>query len=395
MTSKRLNAPWGSRLNRNRSLGFSFDGEPVHGFEGDTVASALLVNGRWLMSRSFKYHRPRGPLTMAGQDANTLVQLPSQPNALADEVLLESGLQVEAQNVAGSLTRDHMSWLGRFSRFLPVGFYYKTFFRPRGIWPYWAKWIRAQAGLGKLDVERGVEYSDKQYLFCHVAVIGGGPAGLAAALAAAQEGAEVILMEDNPVLGGSLEYARCSTEQLSQGQRLIDQVTSHPKISVLLGTRCNGWHADHWLAAVTPHRLFKIRAQRVVLASGMIEQPAIFRGNDIPGVVMGSAVQRMLRLYAVKPGKRAVVLAGNLDGYRVALDLCDAGVSVAAVVDLLPERSDPLIDAVKQQGIQVLHEHAVFEAKAKHNHLESVDVRPVIARGQCGPQATEIDCDVM
>ena len=147
----RLPSPYGTLINREKPIQFEFESKTYNGFQGDTIASALTANNQTLLSRSFKYHRPRGALTMAGQDANTMVQLPSNPNALADRELISEGLKVTGQNYSGSLEKDRGQWLGLFSRFLPVGFYYKAFFKPRGIWEKWAPLIRKKAGLGVID----------------------------------------------------------------------------------------------------------------------------------------------------------------------------------------------------------------------------------------------------
>src|SRR5690606_2886735 len=164
--------------------------------------------GRWILSRSFKYRRPRGVLTMAGQDANTLVQLPNEPNVLADRLPVTDGLTVMGQNYDGSLDNDRGAVMGLFSKFLPVGFYYKTFFRPAGAWKRWEPIIRARAGLGRVNQQAPHGYYDKCYAWYDVVVIGGGPAGIAAAIAAATAGAEVLLVDENPRIGGSLSYAR-------------------------------------------------------------------------------------------------------------------------------------------------------------------------------------------
>ncbi|ELF1012598.1 (2Fe-2S)-binding protein, partial [Pseudomonas aeruginosa] len=181
MTSfSRLPAPMGLLIDRDQPLSFSFDGKPYQGFQGDSIASALLANGRWLLSRSFKYHRPRGPLTMAGQDANTLVQLPSEPNVLADLQPLAAGVSVSGQNFAGSLDNDRDALLGKFSKFMPVGFYYRSFYKPKGMWKVWEPIIRKKAGLGALALDYQPEYHDKAFLFVDIAVVGAGPAGLTA-----------------------------------------------------------------------------------------------------------------------------------------------------------------------------------------------------------------------
>ncbi|WP_029380180.1 FAD-dependent oxidoreductase, partial [Pseudomonas monteilii] len=245
----RLPAPMGLLIDRERPVRFQFDGQACEGFAGDTIASALLGNGRWLLSRSFKYHRPRGPLSMAGQDANTLVQLPEEPNVLADLEAVREGQVVEGQNFNGSLQHDRDAYLGKFSRFMPVGFYYRSFYKPKGMWKVWEPLIRKKAGLGVLDLGFKPHYYDKAYLFVDVAVIGAGPAGLRAALDAANAGAKVLLIEQQPVLGGSLTYARfdiAGTRAASLRQELLAAVEGHPNIQVLLEATCNGWVTDNY-----------------------------------------------------------------------------------------------------------------------------------------------------
>jgi sarcosine oxidase, subunit alpha len=394
----RLPPPWGTMLNRERLVSFEFEGRPFTGIAGDTVASALAANGEWLLSRSFKYHRPRGVLTMAGQDANTLVQLPAHPNALADRTLLSDGLVVAGQNYSGSLRSDRNAWIQKFARFLPVGFYYHAFFRPRGIWNLWSRYFRRKAGLGIIDESYRAHGYDKQYRFCDVAVIGAGPAGLSAAIAAAKGGADVLLIDENPLLGGSLNYARSAIDaalETRQRQDLLGEVSAAPSIEVMPSTVVNGWHSDNWLAVISGKRLVKLRAGRVVLASGALEQPALFRNNDLPGVMMGTAAQRLIKLYGVQPGRRAVVLAGNNDAYGVALDLLDADVKLVAVVEL---RSEPIDDEraaeVAARGVEVLHGHALYAANGK-DHVTAVDVRRITAPGTLEDTGRTFDCDLV
>ena len=385
-------------LDPEHKIDFQFDGKPYTGVAGDTVASALAANDRWLLSRSFKYHRPRGILTMAGQDANTMVQLPGDANALADQTPIREGLVVKGQNYSGSLDRDSGAWIEMFSRFLPVGFYYKAFFKPRGMWEKWAPMIRKVAGLGHIDPQVLPGYFDKQYRFYDVAVIGGGPAGMEAALCASAAGAEVALVEENPVLGGSLNYARFDAEgNLAKATRddLVNRVIADPRIEVLTEAVCNGWFSDNWLPIIQANRLLKTRATETVLATGSLEQPAIFHNNDLPGIMMGSASQRLIRLYAVRPGNRAVVLTGNNEGYAVALDLLDAGVEVAAIVEL---RKNPTYDAVTAAAmtrLPVREGTAVYEAHKKGSHLSAVDVRRIDTQGECTGPFERIECDLL
>lgn len=180
--TNRLPVPLGLLIDRDKPVSFTFAGKRYSGYEGDCIASALAANGRWILSRSFKYHRPRGALTMAGQDGNSLVQLPGEPNVLADRERIAPDMAVTGQNYFGSLDRDLASALGWFSKFMPVGFYYKAFFKPGNAFKYWEYVIRAMTGLGKVDLKAHHGYYDKAYEFCDVAVIGGGPAGMSAAL---------------------------------------------------------------------------------------------------------------------------------------------------------------------------------------------------------------------
>ena len=396
----RLPAPAGSLIDRSRTRTFRFEGRPVDGFAGDTIASALAAADIWVLSRSFKYRRPRGALTMAGHDANTLVQLPGRPNVPADVEPVADGLDVRGQNYAGSLLRDRGAWIGRLRRFLPVGFYYKAFYRPRGAWRFWAPLIRRRAGLGRVDPAAPHGYFDKAYLFCDVLVAGGGPAGMSAALAAAEAGAEVVLVDENPILGGALNYARfdaAGAAAARERRRLVDAVAAQSGIEAMTGTTANGWFADNFVALIRGSRMFKVRAKEVVLATGAMEQPLVFRNNDLPRVMMGSAAQRLIRLYGVRPGTRAVVATANDDGYGVALDLAEAGVRIAAIADL---RAGPggggMAAAAAARGFRIEAGHTVSSAipGAGGRAVRGAVLSRVEGRGAYRGGET-VDCDLV
>ncbi len=339
---------------------------------------------------------------MAGLEANTLVQVEHEPNVAADRRKITPGLEVTGQNYVGSLVNDRSAKIALASRFLPVGFYYKAFFRPRGVWQnLWEPIIRKRAGLGQVHLDSPRDYYDKKYLFYEVAVIGGGPAGMSAALSAANSGAEVLLIEQEAVLGGSLNYGRFDAEgKLAPELRteLATAVENHLNIEVMTDAVCNGWFADNWLPVIRDRRMYKLRAKELILATGKMEQPAIFHNNDLPGVLLGTAAQRLIRLYGVRPGKQAVVLTAGDDGYATALELLENGVHVAAVADLRETfDATPLYEKVRASDIPVHTACAVYEALPdKHTcHIRAVELRRIKGKGQCGDRVQQYDCDLL
>jgi sarcosine oxidase subunit alpha len=399
VTAPRLPAPFGQLIDRSRKVAFTFDGRNVEGYAGDTISSALAGSGRWLLSRSFKYHRPRGILSAAGLEANTVVQVGAEPNVLADRRAIEPGMAVRAVNTFGSLDRDFGRILEKFSRFLPAGFYYRAFYTPRIAWRFWEPVIRRMAGLGTVDVSAHHGYYDKAYMFADVAVIGGGIAGMTAALEAAAAGAEVVLIDDAPQLGGSLLFARpdkdAGTAQALAAD-LAAKVAAESRIAALSEATCQGIFADGWLSVTQNNCLFKLRAAAIVAATGTYEQPAVFRNNDLPGIMLGTAAQRVMRLWAVKPGNRAVVLAANPDAYGVALDLLDAGVAVEAIADLgHPREEDGRVAAVRARGVSILPQMAIAEAIEGDKHVAAVRLAPVTGPGRFGFVSKEIACDLV
>ena len=392
----RLDAPAGVLLDRTRPIRFNFEGRPIDAFAGDTIASALVASGHWLMSRSFKYHRPRGPVSFAGHEANTLVQVGAEPNVAADLRAVGDGDDVRALNVVGELTRDRAAVLDRLSRFLPVGFYYRDFFGPGGVWDRWEPRIRAMAGLGRVGPAAAGRRFDQRFVHCDVAVVGGGPAGLAAALAAAREGADVALFEQLPRLGGSLLWGRLRADakaDASERLQRLEALTLPAQVRVFSPATVTGLFDDGLMSVIAGDRLLKVRAPRIVLAHGGIEQFPVFPNNDLPGVVLPSGLQRLIRLHGVRPGRRAVVVASDDSAYGAALDLLEAGVQVELLADLRGSVAGPAdcLDVLERAGTRIVAGVAGLQASATRGglHLSSVLV-------EHGAGARErIDCDLL
>src|SRR5690606_1116761 len=259
---------------------------------------------------------------------------------------------------------------------------------------------RKKAGLGVLDLNFEPEYYDKAYLFTDVTVIGAGPAGLKAAITAADAGLKVLLIEQEKVLGGSLNYARFDIAgQLANQLRnkLVQAAEQHANITVLKEAVCNAWFTDHYLPVIQGKRMYKVRAKQCIVASGSFDQPVVFRNNDLPGVILTSAVQRLVKLYAVRPGQKVVILTGNDDGYLAALDLLEAGIAVQALVDMRTGAADAALQQAVSAKIKCYYSSTVYEAQHDRamQHLTGVEIRQITAAGQVTEDSIHLQCDVL
>ena len=399
--AERLARQDGEWIDRDRPVRFRFEGGEYSGYAGDTLSSALWANGVRVLGRSFKYHRPRGIISMANLDISAMVEPTGRgphrrTNLRGDVLTIHDGLDVKAVNTFGGVKRDWLRLTGWFWRFMPVGFYYKAFGTPRWLFPFYERRIRSIAGLGRIDRTAPAEATPKCYDFCDLLVVGAGPSGLAAAIAAAEAGVQVTVVDEQPHPGGSLLYQwRNELPAQQQLESLLDRAERLDNLELRTSTVVGGCYDDLWFALFDDKKLTKLRAAAVVFASGAHEQPAVFHSNDLPGVMLGSAAQRLLHLYSVKPFQRGVVLTANSDGYRTALDLHASDVTVAGIIDLRPAGEQSALDhKVADAGIKVYRGYCVYEAHAARPGVRAVTVCPLDDRGE--PQTdrpVHIECD--
>lgn len=378
MTSRNFRTLNGGRIDRSKPLHFTFDGRAYSGFEGDTLASALLANGVHLVGRSFKYHRPRGILGSGSDEPNALVGVRRDtarytPNLLATQVELYEGLDAVSQNRYPNLEHDRMAVNDKLSRFIPAGFYYKTFMWPRKAWDrLYEPRIREAAGLGIAPSEPDVDSYAQRYAHCDVLVVGAGPAGIAAAIEAARTGARIILCDEGAAMGGSL----LSAHKVTIGSRpsgvwleeSLSLLAGMPNVTLLPRTSVFGYYPHNWLGLsqrLTDHlsqtpsgrpreRLWQVRAREVVIATGAIERPLVFPDNDRPGIMLADAARIYLQHYGVAVGSKVVIVAAHDNGYRTAHEMKAAGIDVVAIADI--RHQSAAANDAREAGFHVLQD---------------------------------------
>lgn len=406
------------RIDRSRPLSFSFAGRRLEGFAGDTVASAMWGAGIRTFSRSFEYHRPRGLYDLEGEGSSQLVAIDGVPNRSAGTVLLREGMSVGAQNLTGlsgaprggasgaGPGRDRFAFLDRFGRFMPAGFYYRMFHRPAAAWPFFADRMRAMAGLGVLDVDRPFDEGQRAELYLHadVAVLGGGPAGMTAALTAAEHVDRVCLFEARPRLGGHLDWRVRPLDGVPLHERareLAERVEAHPRIRTFTSAPVTGVWGELLVSGFQvgaeedafTERHWECRARALVVATGALERPLVFEDNDRPGVMQADTAWRLARTWGVRPGATAVFSTADDLALEAALDLADLGVRVAAIADARAEGHDPgLVGALADHGIEILPGWAASRALGR-DRVSGAMLAPLPGgRGRAG---VRLDCDLL
>ena len=391
------------RINPSETCTLHYNGKTSQGVAGDTVATALYANGVRVFGRSLKYHRPRGLYSLDGECSNTCMAVDGIPNVRAENTPAKNGMHVDAQNVQGSADFDWMGFMDKLDWLMPAGFYYRTLHKPARLWPFALKQVRKVAGLGKIspDFKMKGRYAEI-YPTADVCVIGGGAAGMSAALAAAESGLRVVLLEARPWLGGSFDYRVTPYDGekalYQRARELASQVEAAAGIRVFTHAANVGLYNNNLVTAfqVGPQggafdeRYIEIRAVSVVVATGCIERPLLFENNERPGVMQIGCAHRLARTYGLLPGNRAVFSIGHDLGLEAAVDLCDLGMEIACVADIREDGQNPdLLLALAERKIPFLRGWVAARAHG------AKQVNKVTLRTIEGSVKRQIECDLL
>ena len=397
-------------------INFKFNNKKYRGYKGDTLASALIANKVDVVGRSFKFSRPRGIVGHWSEEPNAIVQVGSGagtvPNLKATQVELYEGLEAKSVNGWPTVNFDFMSLVGVFEKLMPPGFYYKTFMYPGRFWMLYEKYIRKAAGLGKAPVDSDPDYYDKENHHCDILVVGSGPSGMIAALEAGLSGADVIIADDQSEMGGSLLYSNHSLEGKSGfnwAKLLENKISSLKNVTVINRCTVFGYYDHNFLTMIERcndhisvtsesgprQKLHRVRAKRVILATGAFERPLVFANNDIPGVMIASSVSAYINRYKVLPGKSLVLCTNNDYAYKTAIDWKSEGNNRITIVDTRRAVKSELVNQAKALGIKIIYGHGVIEAKGK-KRVQAALISPLSANGsELIGGSTEIVCDVI
>ena len=419
--SKNLRVKTSKFIDETTRVSFKFNSKNYFGYKGDTLASALIANGIHLVGRSFKYHRPRGIMTAGSEEPNAIVQLNnnsalSEPNVRATEVEIYDGLEASSQNCWPSVNFDIGGINNFLSPLLPAGFYYKTFMWPASFWEKYEYFIRKSAGLGKSPAAPDPDIYDHKYIHCDVLVIGGGISGIMAAKTAAQNGLNTLLVEEKPNLGGTTIYQNSEQHKINNQtssiwlEKEIANLESLDNLEIKTRTSVAAFHGYNFLLArenLTDHlpikdrtnkvrqRLLKIRAKKVITATGSLERPLVFNNNDRPGIFLSSAIKKYIDFYGVSCGEDNVLFTNNDSAYETALSLFKKGIRVKAIVDIREQPSSKIIEEVESNGIKIYKEYTVVNTEG-YKKINKISIMQLSKDGQSViGSKIDLDCDCL
>ena len=408
-------------IDETYKISFKFNGITYHGFKGDTLASALLVNGIHLVARSFKYHRPRGIMTAGSEEPNAIVQLHNnssrtEPNVRATEVEIYEGLEASSQNCWPNVNFDIGAINNLLSPLLPAGFYYKTFMWPASFWEKYEYFIRKSAGLGKSPTKPDPDIYEHRYIHCDVLVIGAGISGIMAAKTAAKSGLKTLLVDEKPNLGGSeiyqnSEYFKINNQTSGSWlDKEINEIKKIENLEIKTRTSVAAFHGYNFLLARenltdhlpieqrknrTRHKLLKIRAKKVISATGSIERPLVFNNNDRPGIMLSSAIKKYTDLFGVACGERIVLLTNNDSAYETAISLIKKGIKVEAIIDNREQLDSKLVYEVEKSNVKIFKGFSIVDTSG-YKRINKVSIMKLSIDGQSvvGPK-TNLYCDCL
>ena len=397
LTASRLQPQPGEQINRSKPITFTYDGREVQCYEGDTVASALYLQGRRIFGRSFKYHRARGLFCVAGRCPNCFMEIDGQPNVKSCTTLAREGMVVKHQNAWPSLDHDLSSIIDKFSFLLPVGFYYKKFVHPKWLWPLARSVIRKAAGYGRVnpDLRRDQSVFEHEHRDVDIAVIGGGPAGVSAAAEASAAGCRTLLVDDQPDLGGHLRCQGNQDQDFEASRKMVEQ--SAGNIEVLKNATCFGAYEGNLLGISRGEKLIKVRAKKIVVCTGSFERPYAFTNNDLPGIFLSEGIERLINLHSIKLGQQAVVVTDNTHAQAIASTLLKAGIRISAIATTngSPVLTEDIQTRLKEEGTQLLDGYIVAEAKGKRS-VNAAVLAKVNARDEIDPSSiAQHPCDLL
>ena len=408
-------------IDQTTRVSFKFDGKTYFGFKGDTLASALLANNVHLVGRSFKYHRPRGIMTSGSEEPNAIVQINknssvTEPNVRATEVEIYDGLEASSQNCWPSVNFDIGGINNFLSPLLPAGFYYKTFMWPASFWEKYEYFIRKSAGLGQSPTEPDPDIYDHNYVHCDVLVIGGGISGVMAAKISAENNFKTLLLEERPNLGGTTIYQKNDyfkiNDQYSSDwlEKEIEQIKNLKNLEIKTRTSVAAYHGYNYLLArenLTDHlplekkqnlirqRLLKIRAKKVITATGSIERPLIFDNNDRPGIMLSSAIKKYADFYGVACGKENVLFTNNDTAYETAISLNNKGIKINAIIDIREQNKSDLTNEINKAGIKIYNSYTVIDTKG-YKKINKITIMKLSNDGKTVTDSKiDINCDCL